>query len=60
MKLKRQFIIENSVIKSMFDTGITIRDELLQEVLGHNASSQMKSIVATIQKNKTKLFEMKK
>lgn len=27
MKLKRQFIIENSVIKSMFDTGITIRDE---------------------------------
>ncbi|MGW5888110.1 RNA polymerase recycling motor HelD [Priestia megaterium] len=60
MKLKRQFIIENSVIKSMFDTGITIRDELLQEVLGHNASSQMKSIVATIQKEQNQIIRNEK
>lgn len=50
MKLKRQFIIRNSDIKAMFDTGVTIGDEMLQEVLGNNANAQMKSIVATIQR----------
>lgn len=49
MKLKRQFIIRDSNIKAMFDTGVTIGDEMLQEVLGNNANAQMKSIVATIQ-----------
>ncbi|MGG0240513.1 RNA polymerase recycling motor HelD [Bacillus rhizoplanae] len=48
--LKRQFIIRNSQMGSMFDTGVTIGDALLQEVLGKNANTQMKSIVATIQK----------
>lgn len=50
MKLKRQFIIRSSNIKAMFDTGVTIGDEMLQEVLGNNANAQMKSIVATIQR----------
>ncbi|MGG3468939.1 RNA polymerase recycling motor HelD [Neobacillus pocheonensis] len=50
MELKRQFIIRASEIKGMFDTGVTIGDEMLQEVLGNNASTQMKSIVATIQR----------
>ncbi|NYE09238.1 DNA helicase-2/ATP-dependent DNA helicase PcrA [Bacillus niacini] len=50
MKLKRQFIIRASDIKAMFDTGVTIGDEMLQEVLGNNANAQMKSIVATIQR----------
>ncbi|WP_419886938.1 RNA polymerase recycling motor HelD [Neobacillus niacini] len=50
MKLKRQFIIRDSNIKAMFDTGVTIGDEMLQEVLGNNANAQMKSIVATIQR----------
>jgi DNA helicase II / ATP-dependent DNA helicase PcrA len=50
MKLKRQFIIRSSDIKAMFDTGVTIGDEMLQEVLGNNANAQMKSIVATIQR----------
>lgn len=48
--LKRQFIIRNGQMESMFDTGVTIGDELLQDVLGKNANTQMKSIVATIQK----------
>lgn len=50
MELKRQFIIRGGEIRSMFDTGFTIGDELLQEVLGKQTDAQMKSIVATIQK----------
>lgn len=50
MQIKRQFIIRESEIKAMFDTGVTIGDEMLQEVLGNNANAQMKSIVATIQR----------
>lgn len=56
MVLKRQYIIRNSLIKSMFDTGITIGDEMLQEVLGHHADNQMKSIVATIQKEQNMII----
>ncbi|OIK13661.1 RNA polymerase recycling motor HelD [Bacillus sp. MUM 13] len=50
LTLKRQYIIKEGKIVSMFDAGITIGDELLKEVLGSQADSQMKSIVATIQK----------
>lgn len=50
MELKRQFVIRDGRIKVMFDTGVTIGDELLQQVLSHSSDSQMKSIVATIQK----------
>lgn len=50
MELKRQFVIRRGEIVSLFDTGVTIGDELLQEVLGKHADAQMKSIVATIQK----------
>ncbi|MGG1399218.1 RNA polymerase recycling motor HelD [Bacillus salipaludis] len=56
MKLKRQFIIRASEIKGMFDTGVTIGDEMLQEVLGNNASTQMKSIVATIQREQNQII----
>ncbi|MFT4415069.1 RNA polymerase recycling motor HelD [Fredinandcohnia humi] len=56
MKLKRQFIIKNGTLKSMFDTGVTIGDEMLQEVLGGNSNTQMKSIVATIQREQNKII----
>jgi DNA helicase II / ATP-dependent DNA helicase PcrA len=56
MLLKRQFIIRASKIKGMFDTGVTIGDEILQEVLGNNASTQMKSIVATIQREQNEII----
>lgn len=56
MELKRQFITNDGQIKTMFDTGITIGDELLKEVLGNNASTQMKSIVATIQKEQNQII----
>ncbi|WP_339167602.1 RNA polymerase recycling motor HelD [Brevibacillus sp. FSL L8-0520] len=56
MELKRQYIIRDGVLCSMFDTGVTIGDELLQEVLGKQADGQMKSIVATIQKEQNKII----
>jgi DNA helicase-2/ATP-dependent DNA helicase PcrA len=56
MTLKRQFIIREGKIKGMFDTGLTIGDSLLQAVLGGKASSHMKSIVATIQKEQNQII----
>ena len=56
LTLKRQFIIRNGKIISLFDTGITIGDELLLEVLGNQASTMMKSIVATIQKEQNQII----
>ncbi|KLA34288.1 RNA polymerase recycling motor HelD [Bacillus cereus] len=54
--LKRQYMIRSGKIQSMFDTGVTIGDELLQEVLGRNASDQLKSIVSTIQKEQNQII----
>lgn len=48
--LKRQYKILNSKLKFFFDCSITINDEVLQEILGHNSSDKMKNIVQTIQK----------
>ncbi|OUS77502.1 helicase [Paenibacillus sp. MY03] len=60
MTLKRQFVIRNGVIRSMFDTGVTIGDELLQEVLGAQSDAQMKSIVATIQSEQNRIIRNEK
>ncbi|MEF3304848.1 RNA polymerase recycling motor HelD [Paenibacillus sp. GYB003] len=56
MELKRQFVIRDGVIRSLFDTGVTIGDELLQEVLGKQSDAQMKSIVATIQREQNRII----
>lgn len=56
MELKRQFIIRDGAIRSLFDTGVTIGDELLQEVLGKQSDAQMKSIVATIQREQNRII----
>jgi DNA helicase-2/ATP-dependent DNA helicase PcrA len=56
MTLKRQYIIKNSEIQGMFDTGLAIGDELLQEVLGQHSDTQMKTIVATIQKEQNQII----
>lgn len=54
--LKRQFVIRDGRIASLFDTGVTIGDELLQEVLGRHSDAQMKSIVGTIQKEQNRII----
>lgn len=56
MELKRQFQIQNGKIHNMFDASETIGDDLLQQVLGNGANSQMKSIVATIQKEQNAII----
>lgn len=56
MELKRQFVIKAGKIKAMFETGVTIGDEMLQEVLGNHADNQMKTIVATIQKEQNEII----
>lgn len=56
MTLKRQYIIRQGEIEGMFDTGVTIGDEILQAVLGKQSDSQMKSIVATIQREQNQII----
>ncbi|MBM7691012.1 DNA helicase-2/ATP-dependent DNA helicase PcrA [Peribacillus deserti] len=60
LELKRQFIIKKAQIKGLFDTGITIGDRLLQEILGNQANTKMKSIVATIQKEQNQIIRNEK
>ncbi|QWU13524.1 DNA helicase-2 / ATP-dependent DNA helicase PcrA [Paenibacillus sophorae] len=56
MSTKRQFVIVDGKIEVMFDTGVTIGDELLQQVLSHSADDRMKNIVATIQKEQNAII----
>lgn len=53
---KRQFVIRKGKIEGLFDTGVTIGDELLQEILGKQADANMKSIVATIQREQNQII----
>lgn len=50
MSLKRQYEISQGKLDYYFDSSVAITDELLQQALGNNASSYMKNIVETIQK----------
>lgn len=56
MELKRQYQIQNGQLRNMFDASVTIGDELLQQALAKGADSQMKSIVATIQKEQNAII----
>ncbi|QHW34899.1 AAA family ATPase [Paenibacillus rhizovicinus] len=56
LQLKRQFVIRDGEIVSLFDTGVTIGDELLQEVLGRQSDAQMRSIVGTIQREQNRII----
>lgn len=56
MFLKRQYIIRSGELKFMFDAGMTIGDELLIEVLSQHSDAQMRSIVATIQKEQNRII----
>ncbi|WP_019913150.1 RNA polymerase recycling motor HelD [Paenibacillus sp. HW567] len=56
MTLKRQYQIQGGQLRNVFDTSLTIGDELLQQVLGKGADSQMRSIVATIQKEQNAII----
>ncbi|WP_206922238.1 RNA polymerase recycling motor HelD [Alicyclobacillus suci] len=56
MTAKKQYVIRNGKIEVMFDAAITIGDELLMQALGRHADAQMKSIVATIQREQNQII----
>ncbi|MEK3934367.1 RNA polymerase recycling motor HelD [Sporosarcina sp. FSL W7-1349] len=53
---KWQYLIRGGLIQSMFDTSLTIGDEILQEVLGKGTDKHMHSIVATIQQEQNRII----
>ena len=53
---KWQYMIRNGVLHSMFNTSLTIGDEILQQVLGKGTDKHMHSIVATIQKEQNQII----
>lgn len=57
---KWQYIIRDGEIESMFDTSITIGDEILQIVLGKGTDNYMRSIVASIQKEQNQIIRYDK
>ncbi|MCP2034216.1 DNA helicase-2/ATP-dependent DNA helicase PcrA [Planomicrobium sp. HSC-17F08] len=56
LEKKWQYLIHGGVLQSMFDTSVTIGDEILQQVLGRSADKKMHSIVATIQQEQNRII----
>ncbi|WP_342048271.1 RNA polymerase recycling motor HelD [Bacillus sp. OTU530] len=56
LEKKWQYIIRGGIIESMFDTSLTIGDEILQQVLGKGTDTHMRSIVATIQREQNRII----
>jgi DNA helicase-2/ATP-dependent DNA helicase PcrA len=56
LEKKWQYIIRGGEIESMFDTSLTIGDEILQQVLGKVTDKYMHSIVATIQREQNRII----
>lgn len=56
LTLKRQFMVDNGKIISLFDTDETVGDQMLLEVLDESSDIKMKSIVTTIQKEQNKII----
>lgn len=56
LEKKYQYLIKDGVLQSMFDTSLTIGDEVLQQVLGQGTNKHMNSIVATIQQEQNQVI----
>ncbi|MBS4175053.1 RNA polymerase recycling motor HelD [Bacillus sp. FJAT-49736] len=56
LKKKWQYLIRGGVLQSMFDTSLTIGDEILQNVLGNGTDKHMHNIVATIQQEQNRII----
>ncbi|WP_413380749.1 RNA polymerase recycling motor HelD [Alkalihalobacillus sp. 1P02AB] len=56
LEKKWQYLIRDGVLQSMFDTSLTIGDEILQQVLGKGTDKQMHNIVATIQQDQNRII----
>lgn len=53
---KRQYKINKGKIEYMFDSNLSIDDEMLQELLSKSADDKMKGIVTTIQKEQNQVI----
>lgn len=53
---KRQYKISNGKIEYMFDSNLSIDDEMLQELLSKNSDDKMKGIVTTIQREQNQVI----
>ncbi|MCC9738458.1 UvrD-helicase domain-containing protein [Streptomyces sp. MNU89] len=53
---KRQYKIVNDRLEYMFDSALTIGDEVLQRELSQSADDKMKNIVATIQREQNEVI----
>ena len=56
INLRRQYNIEDGVIKRIFDNNLNVVDDCLQDVLANNSSDKMKNIVNTIQKEQNEVI----
>ncbi|MCT8139121.1 UvrD-helicase domain-containing protein [Anaerobacillus sp. CMMVII] len=56
LEKKWQYLIRRGVLQSLFDTSLTIGDEILQQVLGKGTDKQMHNIVATIQQEQNQII----
>ncbi|MGL5312831.1 MAG: RNA polymerase recycling motor HelD [Peptostreptococcaceae bacterium] len=53
---KRQYKINNGKIEYMFDSNLSIDDEMLQELLSKSADDKMKGIVTSIQREQNQVI----
>lgn len=53
---KRQYQIENRKLRFMFDTSLSIQDDILKEALSRTSDDKMKNIVATIQREQNAII----
>lgn len=56
LDLKRQFVIENKIIESIYDVDSVSDDELLKPYLKANADTRLKNIVSSIQKEQNQII----
>ena len=56
LEKKWQYLIRGGILQSMFDTSLTIGDEILQQVLGKSTDKQMHNIVATIEQEQNRII----
>lgn len=56
ISLKRQYRIRGGKMEFMFESALTIHDDILQKELSSNADDKMKNIVATIQREQNQII----
>ena len=54
--LKRQIVIEDTILKKILDVDFATTDEILQDYLNVHADNKMKNIVASIQKEQNQII----